>query len=338
MSDKPPLRARLHWYQLSAAEFTLLTAMCEACSDGSVVFAAIPRLAAYARLSPRHVRRLIHGYIDKRTGNRVKGFLERGILTQLAAPGSRKRTATYRINEDALHPAPTMRPYLSEAAQQKLPGILKPAKVGVPQRPIGDETPSSRTLCPPSTDTVSAKPGHGVRLNPDTVSADSKAFDSKASDSKAGGFKSSAPALLDCQPEDLARDLCERIAFPATRSNVEVLAAVLKVIKTKQAFPTFSACCEFLELCVKNARSQGDLKLELKPRFFFEDGDYVEYRPIPTEVQAERLERLHAADPEKAPECIVGKCQGCGRPRLIGSSWSDYCADSCRDAHKRATA
>jgi hypothetical protein len=34
----------------------------------------------------------------------------------------------------------------------------------------------------------------------------------------------------------------------------------------------------------------------------------------------------------------VGKCGGCGRPRLQSSTWSDYCADSCRDAHRAAIA
>ena len=97
---RPPLRARLHWYRLTASELAVLTAMCEACSDGSEVYAAVPRLAAYAKLTRRQVDRFIHGYVDPRTATRVKGFVERGILTQLAPPGSRKRTAIYRINED----------------------------------------------------------------------------------------------------------------------------------------------------------------------------------------------------------------------------------------------
>jgi hypothetical protein len=88
----------------------------------------------------------------------------------------------------------------------------------------------------------------------------------------------------DSRREDLAKELCERIAFAATRSNVELIIAVLKVIQTKHGFATYAACCEFLEGCVKNARAHHDLNLELKPRFFFEDGDYEDWRPVPEET------------------------------------------------------
>jgi hypothetical protein len=180
----PPLRARLHWYQLSASEFALLTAMCEACSDGSVVWAAIPRLATYAKLSRRHVDRLIKGYVDPRTGKRIKGLIERGILTLLAPPGSRKRTAIYRINEDALHLHSPMSPYLAQSAQRELPGIVKPPKTGIAQPPITDAPPPNRTPCPPTLDTVSTDTGHRVHSTLDTVSTDSKAFDPSTPDSK----------------------------------------------------------------------------------------------------------------------------------------------------------
>ncbi len=131
--------------------------------------------------------------------------------------------------------------------------------------------------------------------------------------------------------EEMVKELADRIALPATRPHIEVLASALKVIKAKHGFTTYSECSQFLESCVKNARSHQDLKLEFKPRFFFEDGDYEPYRPIPPE--------LLAVSPATAPpECIVGRCWGCGRPRLTSSSWSEYCADSCRDAHERATA
>jgi hypothetical protein len=160
--------------------------MCEASSDGSKVYAAIPRLAAYAKLSRRHVARLIHGYLDPRTGKRSKGFLERGILTLLAPAGTRFRTAIYQINEEALHLNPRMQPYLDEAAQQQLPGILKPPKIGILETPVTDAAPPSTwTPCPPSPVTVSMDSGHGVHPTLDTVSTDSKAFDSKTINSNA---------------------------------------------------------------------------------------------------------------------------------------------------------
>jgi len=174
-------------------------------------------------------------------------------------------------------------------------------------------------------------------LNPDTVSADSKAFDSRAINSKTGGFKSSPPAFSDPNlREEEVKQLADRIAFPATRANIELLAAVLKVIKKNHAFGMYGECCEFLEECVKTARSRGDLKLEFKPRFFLGDGDYEGWCPLPKQQTSSQLSQASLAP----PECIVGKCKGCGRPKFEGSSWkdSDYCADSCRDAHERGAA
>lgn len=109
---KPPLRARLHWYRLSAAEFALLTAMCEHCSDGSTIWAAIPRLAAYSKLSERNVQ-----YV-------IRGLCNRGILSQLAPGNSwkKRRPAVYRVNESALEDDPKMRPY--GTGQRQLPGIF----------------------------------------------------------------------------------------------------------------------------------------------------------------------------------------------------------------------
>ena len=240
--SRPPLRARLHWYQLSASEFAVLTAMCEACSDGRVVWAAIPRLAAYAKLSRRQVDRLIKGYVDPRTGKRVKGLVERGILTLLSPPGSRRRTATYRINEDALHLHPPMSPYLAQSAQRELPGIVKPPKRGVSQLLVSDAPPSSWTPCPPSPDTVSTDTGHGVHSTLDTVSTDSKAFDPSTTNSKpvihhGDAAMNSLPAWLAFK-EQLRSELSEEEwdlwvrpmlllkAMPASADQKHLLAAL----------------------------------------------------------------------------------------------------------------
>jgi integrase len=68
-------------------------------------------------------------------------------------------------------------------------------------------------------------------------------------------------------------------------------------------------------------------------------------RPIDSAIRKEELEpelelevEQEGGTNENRPPLLPGKCVGCGRPRLEGSSWSDYCADSCRDAHKRARA
>jgi len=108
----PPLRARLHLYLLTSAEFALLTAMCEHCSDGSTIWAAIPRLAAYSKLSERNVQ-----YV-------IRGLCNRGILSQLAPGNSwnKRRPAVYRVNEAAMQDDPKMSPY--RTSQRQLPGIF----------------------------------------------------------------------------------------------------------------------------------------------------------------------------------------------------------------------
>jgi hypothetical protein len=110
----PPLRARLHWYRITAAEFCLLTAMCEQKSDGSTIFASVRRLAAYSKLNERTVQRLL------------RGLCARGILSQLASGSAADhRTATYRINEQAFEDDPRMAGYRS-TGQQQLPGVPVP--------------------------------------------------------------------------------------------------------------------------------------------------------------------------------------------------------------------
>jgi DNA-binding PadR family transcriptional regulator len=95
----PPLRARLHWYRLSAPQFLVLTAMCEAKSDGSTIWVSVERLAAYSKLSERTVQRVL------------RSLQRRGILTELAPANSSRRPATYRINEAALQGDPRVTRY-----------------------------------------------------------------------------------------------------------------------------------------------------------------------------------------------------------------------------------
>lgn len=141
---RPPLRARLHWYLLNVAEFALLTAMCERSSDGSTIWQAIPRLAAYSKLSERQVQRV------------MRNLCTRGILTQLAPANARheRRPATYRINELAMVDDPRMAPYRTD--QFSLPGM----------RSTGDM--------------VSPVPVTNRSLTGDMVSPDSRSIDSRS--------------------------------------------------------------------------------------------------------------------------------------------------------------
>jgi hypothetical protein len=190
---QPPLRARLHRYKLTVGEFSLLTAMCEHCSDGSVIKASIPRLAAYAKLSEKQVDRLIDGYEDPRTKARVPGFKERGILTELSPYNAgRRMPAIYRLNEDALQLDPRMRKWLNKQAQRLLPGILKAPKVVPPAPPVSDVRPEDFHNSPhgvgSTPPTVSGGLPPRCPETPPTVSSNSRAFDSTALHSSSVGI------------------------------------------------------------------------------------------------------------------------------------------------------
>jgi hypothetical protein len=134
------LRERLHFYNLDVYEFAVLSAMCSHDWYGRTVWASVPRLAAYSKLSERKVQYLI------------RALRKRGILSELA-PGSSAdhRTVTYQINEEAFEADPRMSPYLD--TQLQLPGIRRPAVPGEPISP----TPGASHAPAPQTDFHKAK-------------------------------------------------------------------------------------------------------------------------------------------------------------------------------------
>jgi hypothetical protein len=144
--------------------------MCEHCSDGSVIWASIARLAAYAKLSERYVTKLLHE------------LSSRGILTELApANTSKRKPTTWRINEDALEEDPLVTRYRS--SQQSLPGIRLPPIPGEPIPQHAEMLPQNPVLLNPVHQ--SDEPSSPALLNPvhqssERSSPDSKAFDSKS--------------------------------------------------------------------------------------------------------------------------------------------------------------
>jgi hypothetical protein len=84
-----PLRARLHHYKLTASEFALLTAMLEHRSDGSSVWASVPRLACYAKVSVRTAQNVIRGLRLETHFQEIAGaireFLSRKLANQASA-------------------------------------------------------------------------------------------------------------------------------------------------------------------------------------------------------------------------------------------------------------
>lgn len=193
--NKPPLRARLHWYSLTTAEFSLLTAMCEHCSDGSTIWAAIPRLAAYSKLSERTVQLLL------------REFCSRGILSQLApANTAKRRPATYRINEAALDDDPRMVPY--RVRQQGLPGVQRAPIPGeaVPDRCLVQRVHQSSANNSP--DLVQRLHQSGVKAAPDSNAFDPKTIDSKPMIQHGDAALNSLPAFLAFK-EQLRTELSE---------------------------------------------------------------------------------------------------------------------------------
>jgi hypothetical protein len=139
--------------------------------DGKFIWPSIDRLAAYTKLNPRTVQRLIHGYGPH------KGLLERGILSELnPANGAKHKTVTYQLNVDALLDDPAMERYLNR--QQQLTGIRR---IPINGEPIPERTPV--TLCHPMGGAVSPNGRHSVIHPGGSVSPNSKAFDSRTIDS-----------------------------------------------------------------------------------------------------------------------------------------------------------
>jgi len=160
----PPLHARLDWYLLTASEKSLLKAMLQHCSNGSLIWPSIKRLAAYAKISERQIQRLIHGYRDLK-GVWHRSLLERGILSCLApANTSKRRPATYRINEAALELDPRMSEYLAKYRQDILPGVKRPTAPGEPIELPGDTASPSKAV-----DLVTPCRQSGDNTTPDSV-------------------------------------------------------------------------------------------------------------------------------------------------------------------------
>jgi hypothetical protein len=253
--------------------------------------------------------------MDERELQRVLNELEGRILERVPGQGSGHTTA-----------------YRFIALDKEIPGYIAPFLRGQNPGQKGGQNPGQN-------------PGQKGGQNPGQIDSAIRKEELEPEpelEQEGGTAKTeNQPLFSDSQPpkDDLAEELCERIAFPATRPHVDLIAAVLKVIQKKHSFATLSESAEYLEACVEAARREGNTHLQLRARFFFEDGEYELFNPeTVARLERERAKRREAeANAAKPPTCIVGKCLGCGREKLDTSTWTDYCADSCRDAaQKRA--
>jgi hypothetical protein len=154
----PPsrLRERLHWYKLDCYEFGVLSAMCLHDWYGKTIWASIPRLAAFAKLSERKVQ-----YV-------IRALRKRGILSEFAPGNSANhRTVTYRINEEAFEADPRTAPY--DERQIHLPGIQRPPVTGEPVTPGASHAPDPTTRRTPCGGLVHIVRGAGAYYAPDSL-------------------------------------------------------------------------------------------------------------------------------------------------------------------------
>jgi hypothetical protein len=121
---RPPLHARLHYYDLTKSQLVLLRAMNEHAPEGALWEASAETYAETSGVSVRHQYNLIHGW--NRNGRHTDGFLETGVLTEVrkAQRLPRPRPAAYKFNEFALRLRPKLLARLEAGVQQTLEGVL----------------------------------------------------------------------------------------------------------------------------------------------------------------------------------------------------------------------
>lgn len=192
---RPPLRARLPYYDLTTNERALLDAMCEHCSDGTCCWASLETYALHSGLSVRTIWNLLHGR-KYRNGRYTRGLLERRILIEQAPkkkPSKGQRhisPATYLINEPALSLKPEVVSRLEAGVQLPLPKIRRPSMPGEPVEVTPDD---NRHQVPMTTGTGCIDNRHQVHRQPAPGADDSKASNSRSTDSEEGEAKALPP-------------------------------------------------------------------------------------------------------------------------------------------------
>lgn len=169
---RPPLRARLCWYDLDVIQHAVLLAMVEHESAGQRVFASIARIAAYAKVSERHVYRVI-GQLRSR-----------GVLIQVK-PATSRMPATYYIDETKMEIDPRMRIYIDETHGWWLRGAPQPAQG-----------------CPTVSPGMAASQARDVR-----ESGNSKAFDSRKSNSNTWDSRMATSPTKESSLQEILRPL-----------------------------------------------------------------------------------------------------------------------------------
>jgi hypothetical protein len=342
---RPPLHARLLYYVLTKSQRALLRAMHEYAPEGSLWEACLDTYAKTSGLSVRHIWNLIHGW--ERNGRRTLGLLELRVLEckREARRGPFPKPAAYAFNEWALKLRPEVVTRQEAGVQQRLP-MEGASKVNHPSAPAQAQF---RQPLPKNSETVAEYLGNrcrdGQRIS-ETVADDSKATTTTTVNSPPGGFVKSTPGEVSnshSELKDLAKKLCEKIAFPATQSNVTAVAAALEAVRRQNGLSRYETAYNWLmPRAAKAQKHPHQTRRSVFDRFFFEDAIYNHVDPrsdaqIRAEIRAEH-DAYIADEVAAGRDPCVGKCQGCCRPRFASSTWKDFCADSCRADYERRQA
>ena len=137
---RPPLKARLLYYDLTTKERGLLEAMLEHRPEGEAIKASPETLAKMSGVSARHQWNLINGWTRK-DGTHVQGLIERRIL-EITKKGRRfphPSPAHYVFHEWACLLRPEVIARQEAGIQRPLPGVPIEPKTGAPSATISDD-------------------------------------------------------------------------------------------------------------------------------------------------------------------------------------------------------
>ena len=248
---RPPLHARLLYYDLTTAERALLRSMFEHAPEGATMEASPETYAETSGLSVRHIRNLIYGW-NRKDGHRVRGLVERHILaeTRKGRRAPNPKPAAYVFNEWALHLRPELASRLEVGIQLNLPGVRRPGESTEAESPSAMVADRHRKSFP----------------QPSAMVAD----DSKTTNSttRQGGIQQQPPPHLDGDQVvcSMADALAAEICVPRTSANLKSMAAAITAESHYVGVSPEQAAAAIADH-VRRDRDQG-IAID---RFYFED-------------------------------------------------------------------
>lgn len=133
----------------------------------------------------------------------------------------------------------------------------------------------------------------------------------------------------------LAKEFCQDGGIPQTSGMLAAVAAAITAESTFVGLPLLKAAQELAAHVTRDR--DGGISIN---RFYFEDAKWRNSSAGGSKaiersnrLKASLIDTLRRRQDERVVGHVVGNCLGCGRPRHASTSWTEYCANSCRDAH-----